>query len=262
VTSGVPSARLLVKGIGQPPRLGKVDDADQTGAWRTTTSWPPANTRQQVLHLSAQALTRDPAVGVRTFRSAPNLFNSWLGPQTVGFPYQPWSALCALPGVSASGTEGLVYATAPLDAPAVIAGDPVVHLQVSSDQPGGHVTANLVVLESDFACDQFGQPSGLRMVSRGAADLRFHTGGFEAVPFPTNTVTPVRIDLYHLAERVEAGERLALVLSTARPTTTTSTSRSTRTPAAHGGNGPDTSHIVVPLVDGTLDGRRAPTDVR
>lgn len=246
-------------GKGDPPeRLDSVAYQDHLGAWRESSAWPPAEARDEVLYLSGQGLAPEQDGTSRSYRSAPNPLNSYRGTSFIGSPWRPWDALCPTPATSAAGNSGLVYTTEALQQPVTIAGNPHAYLRLTSDLPGGIVTVKLVDIGPDFSCDAAGQPSGVRYLASGGADLRFHRGTFQGSGFPTGTPTQVRIDIFDLAETIQPGHRLAMEVSygeshiewTGQPYLSQIT--------VHADADDLASHVVLPIVNGTLGGQ-APT---
>lgn len=248
-----------LKGVGSPDRLGVVDYQSSTdGKWRSDTSWPPAESRDEVLYLAGEDLHPDRTSAHRSFRSAPNPgnFSHRTVKRTAPLPVNQWEALCGtrIPG---EGT-GLAYLTDSFSRKATLAGNPFASLQLSSDQPGGLITAHLVELEAGWSCDETSQVKGVRTLSRGAADLRFHEGNYAGVDFPVNTPQAVRLDLMDIATTVNAGSKLALVLSYGDPVEEFVNRGHTPKITIHGGLGSTASHVLLPFVEGTAGGS-APT---
>lgn len=228
-----------LKGLGEPPaELGVVSYQDSAGAWRATTAWPPADARLETIYLAGGALSIEPGAGAgfRATRSP-----AFAGQRT-GNP-----DLCGGdPTASGDGDpRWATYVSEPLAEDVVLAGNPWAHLELASDQPGGVVSLDLYALAPDGAC--------VEPLSEAAVDLRFHEGNMQGRAFPVGTPTPVRADLYSAAARVPAGHRLVAVLSgggydykQGQPT------------YAPQIDVEGTSHLVLPLVEGTLGGH-APT---
>ena len=219
-----------LKGLGEPPRMGAVDYQDASMAWREATAWPPPDAREEVLHLAGDALSPEPGGGARSFSAAPQ--GSCAASQTCGAV----NTLC--PSVSPV-PPSVVYAVEATTA-ATVAGNPFLLLDVESDQAGGTFAVDLYRIPKGAPCED---AIGL---SNGGVDLRFHEGNFRAEPFPTGTRTPVRVDLYNVAVRLEPGDRLALVV---RNPGDRDTREHAPTITVHGA-----SHVVLPLVEGTLGG--------
>ncbi len=229
-----------LKGIGSPEslRLGTVDFMDREGEWRESAAWPPAEARDEVLYTSGSTLSAQPGLGSETFLSAPS----------------SRSPLCE------ADTNSLVYEM-PVTEDITIAGNPFAYLNLGSDQPGGVVGAYLLDVDPSALTCEDGQPvSGVRLLSFGAADLRFHRG-MVADDFPVGTPEHVRIDLFDLAEKVPAGHELVLVLSLQDPMNERDDLLSNGyfpNLTVHGDGGAASSQVVLPVVSGTLGGS-APT---
>jgi putative CocE/NonD family hydrolase len=253
-----------LKGIGPvPDGLGTVDYEDDAGEWRRAGSWPPGEAGDEALYLSGESLVATGEPGFRSystalnpldyFRHDPVEFATDIGHPDVGW----WAALCRDDAMAAAGEPGVVYTTAVVDEPVVLGGNPHAWLHLVSDQPGGVVDVRLMDLGPDFGCDDQGRPVDARQIAAGAADLRFHAGNFVAADFPVGSSTPVRVDFPSLATRLETGHRLALVLSTGE-------GYSKFTPLHYptigvvAGPEADASHIVLPVVEGTLGGAPDP----
>ncbi|HET6404604.1 MAG TPA: CocE/NonD family hydrolase, partial [Candidatus Thermoplasmatota archaeon] len=222
-----------LKGVGDARGVGSVVYEAAPGVWRESTSWPPAEAREEVLYLADGSLSA--SAGGADARLLPVPTGALAG--------------CA-PGA-------LVFLTEPQDAPFTVAGNAYAHLRVTSDRPGGIVSLDLYDVGPDgFRC---GSPleAPARWLAGGAADLRFHDGRMRGADFPTGTPTSVRVDIHNQAWTVEPGRQLALVVSVdgwmtrlGQPYAPTLT--------LGGGTDAEASHLVLPLVEGTLGGA-APT---
>jgi predicted acyl esterase len=212
-----------LKGLGQPPRTG-VDYQDTGMAWHASASWPPAEGRDEVLYLQGDKLTATRGEGARRFTAAP-----LIGAET--------ACPTALP-VAAS----LAYTSDPVAQPVTLAGNPFVYLEVTSDQPGGTFSVDLLRFPKGVPCGD-GEPE---LAASGAIDLRFHEGNFAARPFPTGTPTAVRIDLNNLALHLDAGDALAVVVRNPNDRDTREFNPTISVSGA--------SQVVLPVVSGTLGG--------
>lgn len=214
----IPWLDFWLKGLGDaPPRLGMVDFEDSTGTWRTATSWPPPETRSEVLYLSGDSLTPTPGGADRSFRSFP-------GPST--------------------SPERLEFASEPRDGPVRIVGSLFAFLRLSSDLPGGIVSVDIY--------DE--GPSGRVALAAGAADLRFHSGSFQGTDFPTNSPTMVRIDINNQAWTIEPDHRLVVVVTDATGARGRIGQPFAPIITVHGEGEAEASHVVVPVVDGSFGG--------
>jgi uncharacterized protein len=245
-----------LKGIGDAPEaLGHVDHQDSVGTWRRSEDWPPPEARNEVLYLAGNALTPVPGSGSRTYRSSPTGNDPGLAQFAGGLPVSPWPAICDPSGASAAGT--LAFVTEPLLEPLVIAGNPIAYLRLSSDLPGGIVSVDVWEIPSGFSCEPGAEDDApVELIMNGAADLRFHQGNFVGKDFPVNTPTHVRFDLWDLAEEIDAGSRLAVVVSEGESPPAFGRVGQPYRPAitVWADGGAEASHIVLPFIDGTLGG--------
>jgi putative CocE/NonD family hydrolase len=254
-----------LKGEGSPPRVGMVDYQDNKGGWHQSDAWPPSNAKDQVLHLGDEKLARSSVEGSDTFRSAPYAPNMWAGAS--GFPdsqnHVPWTPYAALCPDSVPGSlplAGLSFLSDPARDDVLIAGNPHVSLDIESDQPGGLITAILLDLGPGFSCNERGEPTDVRMLSLGAADLRFDRGNYVARDFPVGEASPVRIDLIDIAEVLPAGHRLAITLSYGETHVQYSSAEPFYPTIKVISGGKDGSQLVVPVVTGTLGGKKPQTE--
>lgn len=229
-----------LKGLGPaPPFAGVVDYQDGLEEWHTSTRWPPAEARPEVLYLADDRLSPEPAQTPQSFRSVP-------------LPAGPEEVLC--PTTRAAGPSvpsGFLYRTEPVAERVHIAGNPFAYLSIQSDLPGGLVGAHVYDLSPIFGCGQNG-PTGANLLVAGVADLRFHQGAsYQGRDFPTNADQKVRIDISSLSDVLEPGHRLALVVSFGDPA---DRSGQPFFPTITVNEGPEGSHLVVPIVEGTLGG--------
>jgi hypothetical protein len=250
-----------LKGQGAPEHLGVVDYQDRAGTWHQSNAWPPSEARDEVQYLSGGAMSRVTGDASRSFRSAPDPRNSFknsratcsmLGGQVGCTPaqYKPWAALC-----DDTATSGVSYKTDPAREPVTIAGNPFAYLRLQADQPGGIVSLDLLDLSPEFACNDKGEPTGLLELASGAADLRFHSGNFTGTDFPVGVPKSVRIELMDFAHVLPAGHRLALVVGYGDGVVGwTSLQPYFPTVTVLAGHDSLASHVVLPVVDGTLGG--------
>lgn len=222
-----------LKGLGEPPRVGVVDYQTSTGAWRESAAWPPAEAREEALFLSGSALEIAPGSGSESFLA------SAAGGGTR--PVRESPVIDEERGCGPEATRGtmLVFVSDPLPR-ATLAGNPYALLDLEADRPGGGFNVELLAFAGASPCDD---PASVRLVAHGGVDLRFHDGARVGSDFPTGTRVPVRVDLWSLAHEIEEGHRLALALQP--PLEETQPWSPTVTVHA-------TSHVVLPLVDGTL----------
>jgi predicted acyl esterase len=173
-----------------PP--GVAEYQDDSGAWHSTTHWPPAP--NQALFLSDGALVPD--AGDVTASSA-----SFQG---VG---SPCLRLCAWDtNVDACVGNHVAYSTAPLAADERLAGEFNVELRIASDLPDGNFVAYLIESDTGACAD----PTA-RVVARAATDLR-HIRTEEGELFPTGAPADVSLWSMPFATQLHAGKRLTLAI--------------------------------------------------
>lgn len=225
-----------LKGIGDaPPRVGIMDYQDNTGAWHESNAWPPREAREEVLYLSAGSASPGPGTGGASFRSTTT--------PTGTFYSFPEAVVCPAPGEDVPGPTGLLFTTEPASSDLFLAGNPMAYLTITSDLPGGLVAVHLYDVGSTD-CSSL----DMRRLGAGVADLRFHEGNFQGRNFPTDTPSPVRIDITNFAEIIPAGHRLGVVVSRGDPIDRNGQPffPTIRLDAA--------SHVVIPIVNGTFGG--------
>jgi predicted acyl esterase len=258
-----------LKGIGDSaPGVGQVEFQDNTGAFTTSDAWPPPlarNTRSkpdsgsarrhdEVLYLREQKMQPEPGTERNSFLS---VFPAWTGgtdadPSGIGGPAGNswrWSTPCPDP-------TRLVYTTDPLQERTLLAGNAFASLEVESSAPAGVFELQLYDVGPSFNCDDppHARTNDVRPLTEGAADLRYHLSeDYKARPFPVLTPVRMRVDIANLAEVLEPGHRLAVVVNHGfwRGGTTPD-------PAPlltlHGDGGSGSSHIVLPVVSGGFGG--------
>lgn len=160
-------------------------------------------------------------------------------------------------GLPDEARSGRIFETSPLPTDTTLAGNPFVYLNVVSDAPGGHVEVNLFSVEPEASCSPvpFNQGTafrtggwGVKSLSHGSADLRFHQGNFDARDFPVGAPAVIRVDLTHLAEVIPAGHRVAVVVSRANAAEAVSLPYVPQIAIQ------PNSHVVLPVIAGSLDG--------
>ena len=252
-----------LKGVGDADGLGTVDYQDDSGRWRRTTAWPPSEAIEQALFLTGETLASTGQAGARAYSTRDNpLDYSRVGEGVTQYGLAAgdltpesgtWAALCPDHPTAAGGGTGLVYWTQSLDEAVTVAGNPVAVLDISSDQPHGIVDLRLLDVGPDFACDEMGQPTDVRLLTYATADLRFHAGNLNAEPFPVGEPTTVRFDFFNLATRLEAGHRLALVAGLGEGSLKyRSSGVGYPTIEIASGPTPDSSRLIMPVVEGTF----------
>ncbi len=245
-----------LKGLGSPPGVGTVEYQDDTKAWHTSSAWPPIDATEETLFLAGGGMETRPT------DAAPTAFIA--GP---GMDFNPVTDLTKACYTSASIAEQVL-----------VAGNPNVFLQVESNLRGGLITVDLFDSPAGTGCPQ----ADSTRIAFGAADLRFHGGNFEGRDFPVGSPTGVRVDLHNLAQAIDEGRRLVLVIQGPSPISKECVSRNGLTPVTspNGGCGRDnagqpyfplikihasgdrlSSQIVLPLVHGSLGGGPPPDGI-
>lgn len=201
-----------LQGVGERPPE-RVDYQDTTGAWHRAGAWPPPQARAEALHLDGDRLTDAPGDSDRRFRVAgsPGNDHASASAQDVPVPAGAW-AWCRQDAVSpADADTAVAYISEPLATERLLAGNPHAELTLTADQPGGVVQVSLLRWPAGTSCAELADVGEL--VANGAADLRYHLDRYTAQPFPLDTPTPVRVDLFNTAVRFAPGDRLIAVVS-------------------------------------------------
>ena len=201
-------ARYLRGASGDSPRVRYF--LTGRNVWRDAADWPPPAVRERRLHLDAGGRLADdapttegadryrhdpqdpvPSIGVRALN---------LGGATVPGPFDQSRV--------ESRADVLVYTSAPLEAALEVAGDPVLHLFVSSSASDADFVAKL--------CDVDRQGVS-RNVADGFVRLRWREPGGESFVAP-GTVVEIAIDLGLVGHAFLPGHRVRVqVASSAFP---------------------------------------------
>ncbi len=268
-----------LKGWGESaPGLGDVEFQDSTGRWHLADAWPPPalkNTgrghtddhgpdaglvrrHDEVVYLSEGKIRPKAQEEEASFLSVIPPWTGGTDPDLtgVGGPAGDgwrWTSPCPDP-------TRLVYVSDSAEERTVIAGNAFAWLDVESSAPGGMFELQLYKLGPEFDCNDLSSREPAREdiwpLTEGAIDLRYDKGNYKA-----HEVTPleprhVRVDLANLAEVLERGDRLAVVVSHGFWRGTTPELFPLIT--LHGGGGPNSSHLVLPIISGGFGGA-APT---
>ena len=260
---------LKEDGRGRAPREGVVDF--QEGAyedqvsplsstldappppWHETSAWPPPESRDEALVLTDGKLggaARDDAPAA-SFESFP----------TVGATGSPKQLLCPETGPR-GGLTSTTFWSEPVTNPVRLAGNPVAWLRLTSDLPGGLVGVHLFDVAPDFVC--VGEDSlahGVRYWAAGVADLRFHQGTMTGRDFPVGEATQVRVDITDLAEVLEPGHRLAVVVSRGDPLDRNGQAFYPNIGVETGGGARLASQVILPVWCGSLGGSTPRADL-
>ena len=183
--------------------------------WRTSDTWPPANTEERTLFLASDG-------GANTSRGDGKL--SW-EPVADDHRWDEFMFSGYRPVISEGGSllqiaiglpgprdqtkveqqdQVLCYTTEPLTEAVDVAGPVEADIYFSSDRPDTDITAKLVDVHPD------GKPVSL---TDGIMRARFREGFDREVPLVAGEVVKVTVDLASVAHRFEAGHRIRLEVS-------------------------------------------------
>ena len=179
---------------------GVVEYQDDSDAWHTTDRWPPAR-RMQTLHLSGSEVVPDgePVEEVNaSFQSADN--DPGLRTDEPDDKVRLYNSTC--------GPHQVLFASRPLAADALFAGNFDLDLELSSTLPGGNLSVFLWRTKGAGTCpDQTATWFG-----RALMDLRHWETSGRSKDFPTLTPTRVRFRSHPLAAVVRKGERIVVAI--------------------------------------------------
>ncbi len=186
----------------QDPVPPKTHYAERPGRWVCEPGWPISRALPLTLALGDHVLTAAPD------QNSPTL--SICSPQTVGLAagkWCPYGLEADEPGDQRDEAGGsLVFDSAPLSAPLDLLGAPVLHLDVAADRTHGFVAATLSEVLPDGSATR---------LSYGLLNLCHRDGHVDLKPVEPGKRYQVAIRLNELGQRVGAGNRLRLALSTA-----------------------------------------------
>jgi predicted acyl esterase len=244
-----------LKGIGSQPELDVVHHQDQLLGWHKARSWSPEPGGREVLYLGEGRLSAVPLAGEESFRSVPPPADHAFAEHFEYLRPDPEGTKLSLCPTAATVGLSQLFTTPPLTSDVLVAGNPFAYLDVSSDQPGGVVSAELFDLAPDFACTG-PEVKGAWWLGSGSVDLAYLADPFVRHDAAVGVPLQVRVDLSDITFRLQTGHRLALVLSHGeafeRLGTTTFPVITVHGGAA--GRPPDPSQLVVPVAEGTLGG--------
>jgi putative CocE/NonD family hydrolase len=198
-----------LKGKGAGPDLGGKVKVFVTGAnaYRSFSAYPPVEMRPTDLFLASGGRANTYR-GDGTLDAAPP---SEAPADTMradpALPFVP--AMTSALGLQLDArehvahAETLVYATAPLDRPMTLVGEPQVQLYVSTDTPDADVVVNL--------CER--RPDGMvAVLSHHMLRLRYREGFDREVLMTPGEVVEARIKLTNLCHQLQPGAQLVLTL--------------------------------------------------
>jgi putative CocE/NonD family hydrolase len=239
-----------LKGFGDAaPGLGTVDFQDSSGAWHQADAWPPSQRRDEVMYLGDGALKPEPANEEASFLS---VTPAWKGGTNPDFTTDAngWRFTTPCPDPTR-----LVYSTEPVAERTVLAGNAHAWLNVESSAPGGLFELQLYDIGPEFSCEDQPRIGDVRPLTEGAIDLQFHSSeDYKAHPFPVGEPTHVRVDLANLAEVLEPGHRLGVVVSHGVYYRWASAHDFFPLITMHGDGAPQSSHLVLPVIAGGFGG--------
>lgn len=162
---------------------------DNSGSWRSESSWPPRDSTPATFFLGPEAsLSARPSSSMATVTLAPDARTSGMQPPTPG------------PGPCAACGE---FETTAFDAEFRFAGLPRLDLTVTPFGPSGHVAAFLYVSTGDAA----------QIVGEAQVDLRYASGGDEPKAVSVGQPMVAHLLFEPLDVVVPAGGRLGLIVS-------------------------------------------------
>jgi uncharacterized protein len=176
---------------------------ERPGRWVAEESWPSPRIEPLRLPLAPHGLERPGAAPLEAPLSVAS-------PQTVGLAAGKWCPY----GLDADQADdqreeaggSLVFDTEPLTEPLEMLGAPVLHLRVAADRPNAFVAAVLSEVLPDGAATR---------LSYGLLNLTHRDGHEDVTPLEPGRPYDVRIRLNECAERIPAGHRLRLAVSSA-----------------------------------------------
>lgn len=211
-----------LKGVGDPPpHLRKAYWQDTLepgvypnrgdGEWHVSTAWPPPESALQHFNLTETGLAANAPGAARSYRAVPVPEGTSAPVLGEGGWQWPKNFLCDDAADTAEPIR-LVYRMDAMGEPWLLAGIPTIDLTISSDQPGGIVNVFLVLEQAgEQPCDDT-DAAGPALISFGAADLLFIDDIYTEKPFPTGKPVHMQIELTDIAQVVQPGQRLVLVI--------------------------------------------------
>ncbi len=192
----------MIRAWMQDPAPPSPQAIPRPGRWISVAGWPLADARTQVLHLTGSGLADAPDPAPSPIRIS--------SPETAGWTAQTWCiyGLDADGALDQTGEAGLMTAfeTAPLDDDIEVFGFPEVRAQVASTKPQANLAAVLSMVAPDGTA---------RLVSFGVLNLTHRASHAAPVPLPVGKPVDIRVQLNVIGQRIPAGYRLRLALSSA-----------------------------------------------
>jgi hypothetical protein len=177
------------------------DYDERPGTWVGETSWPPARGSHRVLHVGDGRL-----LDAKPVEATPLTHRSPLVTGITWGEWCPYGFHGELPSDQRPDDgRSLCFDGAPLREPLELLGAPILTARLAIDRAAGLVVARL----SDVAPD-----GSSCLMSYGVLNLTHRAGHDRAIPMTPGQFVDVRLQLNDLGERVAAGHRLRLALST------------------------------------------------
>lgn len=196
--TGIMDAPLLRAWMGDPVAPATHYET-WPGRWVSEPRWPALHP-PLILHASNGQLARDPApISDAAVRIA--------SPQTLGMNSGAWCAYGFpgdLPGdQAAEDGESVVFDTAPLSERIELLGAPVLHAEVSADQPCAFLVARLEAVDAEGRSTR---------ISYGVLNLTHRNSHAAPEPLEPGARYAVRLQLNDIGQAFDAGQRIRLAL--------------------------------------------------
>jgi hypothetical protein len=176
--------------------------SERPGRWVAEESWPVKGVPPLSLALGAHILSEVPGNSEG--------FLSICSPQTVGLAggkWCPYGLEADGPGDQREEAGGsLLFDSAPLEEPVDLLGAPLLHLDVAADHPNAFVAATLSEVLSD---------GSVTRLTYGILNLTHRDGHMDVKPLEPGERYRVTIRMNECGQRIGAGNRLRLALSSA-----------------------------------------------
>ncbi len=199
VETGIMAEPMIRAWVQDPARPSPLN-TERPGHWVAEHGWS-SDRPAQVWHLGPAGLSPEPQSGAGIAIASP---------QTAGRTAPDWCCY----GVEADGPRdqrgeaGLVtvFETAPLDAEIDLLGFPIFEAKVASDRPVAQIAAVLSAVDPDGAAT---------MLTYGVLNLTHRRSHEAPEPMPEGRAEPIRVQLNVCGQRIAAGQRIRLALSSA-----------------------------------------------